>query len=74
MSTRDYDIPRYLVQYEINEEVRDVIATDDYKDAKRMYDSIITKYNKINTPIKARIHDYSKEADIETYDTESEIC
>lgn len=74
MNTRDYDIPRYLVQYEINGEVRDAAATYDYKDAKKMYDSIVAKYNKLNTPIKARIHDYFKEADIETYDTESEIC
>lgn len=35
MNTRDYDIPHYLVQYEINGEVRDAAATYDYKDAKR---------------------------------------
>ena len=36
MNTRDYDIPRYLVQYEINGEVRDAATTYDYKDAKKM--------------------------------------
>lgn len=74
MNTRDYYVPRYLVQYEINGEVRDAAITCDYKDAKKIYDSIINKYNKLNIPIKVRIHDYFKEADIETYDTESEIC
>ena len=74
MNTKDYDIPQYLVQYEINGEIRDAAATYDYKSAKKIYDSIIEKYNKINTPIKIRIHDYYKEADIETYDTEFEIC
>lgn len=74
MKREDYEIPRYLIQYEINGEVRDAAVTNDVKSAKIVYDNVIEKYRKINTPIKIRIHDYEKDADIETYDAESEIC
>lgn len=68
-----YDIKRYLVQYVIKGQTRDVVCTNDYNEAKGAYQNIIDKYKNIGTNITAKVFDYDKNTNVDYYDSESEI-
>lgn len=68
-----YGINRYLVQYVIKGQTRDVVSTNDYNEAKGAYQNIINRYKEIGTNITAKVFDYDKNTNVDYYDSESEI-
>ena len=74
MLIHDIEIYRYEVGVIINNNRDTVCATNDLETATYFYEATINKYTNKNDHVIIFLYDYDKHANINFYDSQTELC